>query len=212
MANAGNLGQTHNRAETGLANVRLPNHLLVDKEPEDLISMALEESFDSNTGWVHDLRCALHKLGSSINLTIMEVADVDGIMSEVFESWRWKYSSDTNAVRDIPNERRAGFKRLPYQKWFAANNNDENGLIPFTSALHKRDQIRSIAQFRMGSHWLNTEIMRVVDGVHIPLSMRHCQLCGFQKSEDEMHVFEYPFYNDIRLRYQKLFIITYIYI
>ena len=34
-----------------------------------------------------------------------------------------------------------------------ANNNDENGLIPFTSALHKRDQIRSIAQFRMGSHW-----------------------------------------------------------
>ena len=83
--------------------------------------------------------------------------------------------------------------------------NGENSLIPFTSALHKRDQIRSIAQFRMGSHWLNTERMRVVDGVHIPRSMRHCQLCGFQKPEDEMHVFECPFYNDIRLRYQKLF-------
>jgi hypothetical protein len=28
---------------------------IIDKEPEDLIRMALEESFDSNTGWVHDL-------------------------------------------------------------------------------------------------------------------------------------------------------------
>ena len=102
------------------------------------------------------------------------------------------------------------FKRLRYQKWFAANYSDDNGLIPFTSALHKRDQIRTIAQFRMGSHWLNTERKRLVDGIHIPRSMRHCQLCGFQKPEDEMHMFECPFYNDIRLRYQKLF--TYIYI
>ncbi len=151
------------------------------------------------------MRCALHKLGSSIDHNIMEAVGVKGIMSEVFESWRWKYSSDTNVVRDIPNERRAGFQRLRYQKWFAANNNGGNSLIPFTSALHKRDQIRSLAQFRMGSHCLDTERMRVVDGVHIPRSMRHCQLCGFQKPEDEMHVFECPFYNDIRLRYQKLF-------
>ena len=46
--------------------------------------MALEESFDFNTGWVHDLRCALHKLGSSKNLNILEAVDVEGIMSEVF--------------------------------------------------------------------------------------------------------------------------------
>ena len=177
----------------------------IDKEAEDLIKMALEESFDSSTSWVHDLRFALHKLGSSKNLNILEAVDVEGIMSEVFESWRFKYPSDTNAVRDIPDERRVGFKRLRYQKWFAANSNDENGLIPFTSALHKQDQIRSIAQFRMGSHWLNTERMRVVDRAHIPRSMRHCQMCGFQKPEDEMHMFECPFYNDIRLRYQKLF-------
>ena len=78
-------------------------------------------------------------------------------------------------------------------------------LLNVSAYIHKRDQIRYIAQFRMGSHWLNTAKMRVVDGVHIPRSMRHCQLCGFQKPEDEMHVFECPFYNDIRLRYQKLF-------
>ena len=55
-----------------------------DKKPEDLIRVALEESFDSNTGWVHDLRFALHKLGSSKNLNILEAVDVEGIMSEVF--------------------------------------------------------------------------------------------------------------------------------
>ena len=27
---------------------------IIDKEPKDLIIMALEESFDSNTGWVND--------------------------------------------------------------------------------------------------------------------------------------------------------------
>ena len=58
----------------------------------------------------------------------------------------------------------------------------------------------------MGYHWLNTERMRVVEIAHIPRSMRHCcQMCGFQKPEDEMHMFDCPFYNDIRLRYQKLF-------
>ena len=185
---------------------------IIDKEPDDLIRMALEESFESNTGWVHDLRCALRKLGSSTSLNTMEIIDVEDIMSEVFESWSFKYPSDSNEVRDIPNERRAGFKRLRYQKWFAANYSDDNGLIPFTSALHKRDQIRTIAQFRMGSHWLNSERKRLVDGIHIPRSMRHCQLCGFQKPEDEMHVFEFPFYNDIRPRYQKLLTYIIIYI
>ena len=34
----------------------------------------------------------------------MEIIDVEDIMSEVFESWSFKYPSDSNEVRDIPNE------------------------------------------------------------------------------------------------------------
>ena len=81
--------------------------------------------------------------------------------------------------------------------------------MPFTAALNRRNQVRIIAQFRMGSHWLNSEKMRLVNGVHQPRSTRLCQLCCFNKPEDEMHIFECPFYNDIRLRYQNLFTGTY---
>ena len=81
--------------------------------------MALEESFNANTGWVHDLRKALMQLGSSVHLNNIETIDVEDILSEVTESWRFKYPNNTNAVRDIPDECRAGFKRIRYQKWFA---------------------------------------------------------------------------------------------
>ena len=98
---------------------------IIDKEPDDLIRMALEESFESNTGWVHDLRCALRKLGSSTSLNTMEMIDVEDIMSEGFESWSFKYPSDSNEIRDIPNERRVGFK-------------GERGDVTY-SAIHCRD-------------------------------------------------------------------------
>ena len=47
--------------------------------------------------------------------------------------------------------------------------------------------------------------MRLVDGKEVPRSQRICRLCTFNKIEDEMHVFECPFYNDIRIKFQNLF-------
>jgi hypothetical protein len=177
----------------------------IDKDSNDICRMALEESFITNIGWVHDLRNALIKLGSNADLSSLEMVDVEEIILEVTEKWSFKYPSNTNAVRNIPDTCRAGFKRTRYQKWFAPINNSDKNLMHFTSALHRRDHVRIIAQFRMGSHWLNSEKMRLVNGVHQPRSTRLCQLCGYSKPEDEMHVFECPFYNDIRLRFQDLF-------
>ena len=177
----------------------------VDKDLSDLSRMALEESFNANTGWVHDLRKALMKLGSSVLLNSFEAVNVENILSEITESWSFKYPSITNSVRDIPDTCRAGFKRIRYHKWFAPVSIDNKKAMPFTYALHRRNQIRIIAQFRMGSHWLNSERMRLVNGIYQPRSMRHCQLCEFNKTEDEMHIFECPFYNNIRLRFQNLF-------
>ena len=39
----------------------------------------------------------------------------------------------------------------------------------------------------------------------IPRSKRICEMCAFEKCEDELHLFECPFYNDIRQRFQSLF-------
>ena len=47
--------------------------------------------------------------------------------------------------------------------------------------------------------------MRENEGVSTPRSKRLCGLCALNKTGNEMHVFECPFYNDIRLEYQSLF-------
>ena len=39
----------------------------------------------------------------------------------------------------------------------------------------------------------------------IPISNRICEMCTFEKCEDELHLFECPFYTDIRQRFHPLF-------
>ncbi len=39
----------------------------------------------------------------------------------------------------------------------------------------------------------------------IPRSERVCKLCKYNQCDDEMHLFECPFYNDIRIRFHRLF-------
>ena len=56
----------------------------------------------------------------------------------------------------------------------------------------------------MRCHWLKCE-ERVVDRIKIPRSQRLCTLCDFNKCEDEIHIFECPFHNDIRFKFQRLF-------
>ena len=111
------------------------------KDSDDICRMALEESFSTNTGWVHDLRNALLKLGSTADLGSLEMVDVEEILLEVTETWSFKYPSNTNTVRNIPDTCRSGLKRTRYQKWFAPINNNENKLMPFTSALYRRNQV-----------------------------------------------------------------------
>ena len=69
--------------------------------------------------------------------------------------------------------------------------------------LHRFDHINVVAKFRMGCHWLRCE--EVVDRIKILRFQRLCTLCDFHKCEDEMHIFECPFYNDIGLKFQQLF-------
>ena len=87
-------------------------------------------------------------------------------------------------------------------KWFAAEPNVKKQ-YKFTFALHRFEHINIVAKFRMGCHWLKSE-ERMVDGIFVPRSKRLCTLCDLQKREDEMHIFECPFYNDITLEFQHL--------
>ena len=89
---------------------------------------------------------------------------------------------------------------MKYIRWFSVHP-DVAKHTKFTSMLHRFDHINVVAKFRMGCHCEE----RVVDRIKISSFQRLRTLCDFHKCEEEMHIFDCPFYNDIRLKFQQLF-------
>ena len=178
---------------------------VISRNKDDLVYTAMNESIRLNIGWTNELQCALRNLGCDIKMEENKPINVTEVLNQVSLKWKHIYPIEPNEVRKIPDMRHTGFKSTKYQKWFSPI--PDISYRPFTSTLHRSEQIRIIAQFRMcSSHWLNCEGMRKVGRAEIPRSRRICELCNYNKCEDEMHIFECPFYNDIRLRFQRLFL------
>lgn len=178
---------------------------VVQKNEDDYAYVAMSAALDSNNGWVKRMSRALARWGVFNIMDTMEKVDVEDVMDKVVKTWKSKtYIPDcTLQIREIPEEISKGFKTLKYIRWFSVHP-DVAKHTKFTSMLHRFDHINVVAKFRMGCHWLKCE-ERVVDRIKIPRSQRLCTLCDFHKCEDEMHIFECPFYNDIRLKFQQLF-------
>jgi len=177
----------------------------IRKNDEDFVYIALKTAFENNLGWVRALKSALTRWGIHV-LDNFEEIDVDQVVEKVIDRWRrGSYVLNTDIqLRNIPDNLREGFKTLKYKRWFYA----DPCMVKqpkYISVLHKFEQINTIAKFRMGCHWLNCETTRKVDGICLPRSKRVCTLCDFNRCEDEMHLFECPFYTDLRLKYQSLF-------
>jgi hypothetical protein len=99
------------------------------------------------------------------------------------------------AVRSAPATMHSGFKLLTYQRWFA---DDERGKKErHTYALRSYEMVRVMAQFRLGSHWLNIQQGRFRG---LDRSSRVCPACP-HAVEDEMHVFSCPLYTELRAKY-----------
>jgi hypothetical protein len=176
----------------------------ISRNRDDLVSIAMNESITLNKGWANELQCALKNLGCDTTLQDSQPINVVEVLNQVKARHMYVYGNESSAVRDIPDTRRDGFKSVKYQKWFSLISDIPNN--SFISALHRPEQIKMVASFRMcSSHWLDCEKMRKLGRENIPRSHRCCKLCSYDKCEDEMHVFECPFYNDIRLRFQRLF-------
>ena len=96
------------------------------------------------------------------------------------------------AVRAAPTSFSQGFKLLVYERWFAVSKwvKKEH----WSHWLHDAQQIRVMAQFRMGSHWLEVQRGRAGRTARAERCCRSCQGCV----EDELHVFECPLYADVR--------------
>jgi len=170
------------------------------READDLVRMALIESTTMTKGWVSDLNHALKNLGCCGRASAGAVFDVDLCLEEAKAAWAHKYTTNHISVRECGSQ---GFKSIKYAKWFA--NNVQGSKSSFTRVLNRPDQIKIVAQFRTSSHWLNSEKQRGKGKSSIPRPQRVCKLCQYNQCEDEMHLFECPFYNDIRLKFHRLF-------
>ena len=177
----------------------------------DLVKIALNESVDLavrhrvRNCWAAKLNSALCHVGSA-RITELQAVNVVDVVSNASRSWQAKMWSTLPGmggdVRCMPDNCRSGFRLHVYKRWFA-----QDKLAPvqsFTYHLFDREQIRVVAQFRMGVHWLNTVCMPRT----IPRSARTCTCCSqgttgdtSHAREDEMHIFECPLYSHLREKY-----------
>jgi hypothetical protein len=121
-----------------------------------------------------------------------------------WDRWEWKtvdeaatteWAAQPCAVRAAPVAFSKGFKLFTYKRWFATNWVRKES---FTFHLSRRDHVQAVAQFRLGSHWLQIE-----QGRHAKPRQgrcdRHCIACSGQV-EDEVHLLECPLYAGERER------------
>jgi len=102
-----------------------------------------------------------------------------------------------NVIRDWPDHVSRGFKLLTYRTWFAPD-----GSTPKQQRwwfhLNDKARIEALAQFRLGSHWLQIERGRFAG---IPRSQRLCPCCEAAERDDEMHLLQCPCHAGLRHRY-----------
>jgi hypothetical protein len=99
---------------------------------------------------------------------------------------------DPLSVRAAPNSASCGFKGYVYDKWFRPQE-----WIKQESYLHHLNNsadIRIVAQFRLGAHWLRIQQDR---GRAVARDRRVCLHC-MDKVEDELHLLECPLYAQAR--------------
>lgn len=132
----------------------------------------------------------------------IDLGTVCNRMSEKWEHAVWGVVNDLGedwalapcAVRAAPTSFSAGFKLYTYKSWFCMD--DWSRKQHWSYYLQKHEQIKAMAQFRLGSHWLEIQRGRFARRAR---DARCCGRCGMR--EDEAHLLECPAYEDLRLRY-----------
>ena len=101
-------------------------------------------------------------------------------------------------VRACPNDTRNGFKAFKYKAWFEYEHSER----PIIRHVQDISDIRTLARFRCGTHWLATEVAR---SNNVASSERICPCCNSGEREDELHVFFCDAYKHIKSSFPALF-------
>ena len=102
-----------------------------------------------------------------------------------------------SVVRACPDEIRDGFKAFKYYNWFQQTPGTPLAL----HAMPEAGNIRTLAQFRCGSHQLQCETARGLG----PRSTRVCPFCPADEVEDELHLTMCASWQEHRGRFPLVF-------
>jgi hypothetical protein len=161
--------------------------------------------------WAGQLACCLRRYDCDLLTHGVAPVDVTAIMASARDEW-WTKAMEVmpaisdgsqSVVRAQPDNVRGGFKLLTYFNWFA--NGDGDISKRFWCHLTDKLQIQAVAQFRLGSHWLNVECERF-SRPFVPRSQRVCKCCSMSSREDEIHlVLQCQLYDDLRSQFMEHF-------
>ena len=134
----------------------------------------------------------------------VHLPDLEHRVHERWQQREWGHIDDLGttwslqpcAVRAAPEAFSRGFKLYTYACWFAPETwvRGES----WTRHLTRRDHVRVMAQFRMGSHWLQVQQGRFTRTPRSQRCYTHCVGC----IEDEAHLLECPKHADLRMRHR----------
>ena len=142
--------------------------------------------------------------GAGGELRALDLTAVKRALADKWQAFEWgavndaaacSWAAEPLAVRAVPASFRQGFSHLVYRQWFAADKWVRKET--WTYHLQRYDQIRAIAQYRTGSHWLAVRTGRWHN------KPRHARVCPHCKDvmEDELHLFECPLYGELRAQH-----------
>ena len=180
------------------------------RKNDDLVKLSLQESCGERVGWAKHLNTFLKRYGVSIlDRGDQTQIDVNSVLNSVRAKWQsqlcagyspyvqcvdGQFQCETS-VRSVHQEESVGFKTITYLRWFADTNSDLQNTFVYN--LHRKVQIKNVACFRLGSHWLNVEMQRYMPN-RVSRCQRLCPLCGEDGPiEDEMHILSCPLYERI---------------
>jgi hypothetical protein len=197
------------------------------RDEDDLVRLALSENIAHEGKWFKRLLSVVKGATGRCGREYMNGADWNDVdvviqdarkyrMKKLFESAN-KLAEKKVGVHGITADRQVGYKVFVYLEWFGHFERMEDGTHAIVRAksfvnrfwynLNRRDQVRIVAQFRLGVHWLAVETGRF--GAYVQRHKRICPLCvndsGHGTVEDELHIFQCTAYEEIRKQHAYLF-------
>jgi hypothetical protein len=187
---------------------------MCDMDENCLVYKALRVNMGLHgVGWVHSFRRMIAGLsnypgtleGDGV-LAQIDKKLVCGDLASMFRNAQNSVFEDIHAmtdsmtgskVRSCPDAVRTGFKVFKHTRWFETDDD-----TPVITMLHDAYDIRVMAKYRCGMHWLATEKERVRG---CGRSERKCMLCDSNEREDELHLLFCSAYESLRHVFDKAF-------